>query len=392
MKKAKLLLLLFLGAIASIQAQTQTQTIDISTGTSPIGTQDPNWMYSSGSIFQPAWVAAPMPNYANPGCAQWIAPGLDPTTQQPGGFPIANWTYKREIEVDLENCNATIANIVLDFVGADDQLMDLYFNGTWLPFGNGTTISFNPGGSINRNVTHLVVDGTNTISLVVRNLVAPSPTALAVCGNLIVTKECCTTAVPENLNAFNNSVFNPFPWIPTLNDYTVSWDPVPTAIQYQVEVIFGDLTCCPGYTGGQYASSFTSTTPSVTFTTGEDCFSYRVRAQCPDGSYGPWSAYECSSSDGLVISFREKAEEQAEELPEVKTFPNPGPGAFTVEIPNAESVTYQVTNLNGQVVVNQRVENTNTVQVNLTAHPDGIYLLHVVGNDRTEVIKLVKRQ
>ena len=80
---------------------------------------------------------------------------------------------------------------------------------------------------------------------------------------------------------------------------------------------------------------------------------------------------------------------------DIKVYPNPGNGKFTVEIDNQKPLAFQlaVFDLTGKEILHkdeQPVIRCKT-SINLTSHNDGIYLLKIQTGRHQKVIKLVKQ-
>jgi len=83
------------------------------------------------------------------------------------------------------------------------------------------------------------------------------------------------------------------------------------------------------------------------------------------------------------------------QLSEVKLYPNPGSGVFTLEIPAIDNiVTISVENSLGQVIYTAVVEANQTgsaQQLNLTSATSGLYFVKITSNNETLVSKLIVR-
>lgn len=78
----------------------------------------------------------------------------------------------------------------------------------------------------------------------------------------------------------------------------------------------------------------------------------------------------------------------ANAITEVKVYPNPNNGVFVIELPLREATQVVVTNLNGQVVYQKEVSETQKLSVDLSDAASGIYLLQVVSGHDTYRTKI----
>lgn len=71
-------------------------------------------------------------------------------------------------------------------------------------------------------------------------------------------------------------------------------------------------------------------------------------------------------------------------------FPNPGNGAFTIQLSGEGSTNIVVLNMMGQVVAEQNSVTAANTTLNLTEQPAGVYLVKVVTGDHTQVKRIIK--
>jgi uncharacterized repeat protein (TIGR01451 family) len=78
--------------------------------------------------------------------------------------------------------------------------------------------------------------------------------------------------------------------------------------------------------------------------------------------------------------------------PEIIAFPNPGTGIYTIEIEAGLSqwVQFEVYNLSGRRLQQFSTAN-NRVELDLSEHPSGLYLVRAQSNEGIRYLKLVKR-
>lgn len=74
----------------------------------------------------------------------------------------------------------------------------------------------------------------------------------------------------------------------------------------------------------------------------------------------------------------------------VKVYPNPTAGEFTIELANSAVKTLEVIDLTGRVVYSTATV-TNKSKVNLSSLSNGIYYVKIQTNNSTEVVKVVKQ-
>lgn len=81
-------------------------------------------------------------------------------------------------------------------------------------------------------------------------------------------------------------------------------------------------------------------------------------------------------------------QEQKMPIP-ISLYPNPSAGIFTIETSNLQTVTINVYNVSGQIIL-QKTINQNTTLIDLTAHPEGLYLLQLINEDQIITKRIVK--
>jgi hypothetical protein len=188
---------------AELKAQVPADLIiDLTTGTGPVGTQDPIWtqvsgpsgilpaLISNGSVSEFLDITTP---YAQNECGGWISPYVvtNPmlvTTgtirKQASDGSNVDYNYIMTFNNDAV-CPVRDAVITMDFVGADNELTGFIVNGTFFPVPPG--IDFSPlTTSLTVNIPGVnIVSGVNTVEAVVHNV--SSWTAFFMCGNITVS-------------------------------------------------------------------------------------------------------------------------------------------------------------------------------------------------------------
>ncbi|MEP2937642.1 MAG: T9SS type A sorting domain-containing protein [Gilvibacter sp.] len=172
---------------------------------------------------------------------------------------------------------------------------------------------------------------------------------------------------------------------------TLSWDPVPGAVEYIVSspvagpIIFCD---CPAQVS---IIPFTVDTNSVTLTGGlaSACFVWQVTAVCADGSESPASGQMCYPNEG-------GGHGKSAALTNAMVTPNPTKGdmTFTIDANYDTNVQIEIYNFNGILIksFNERVlkEGVATITWNATGVlPKGIYFIQFKTAHETIQKKLI---
>jgi hypothetical protein len=81
---------------------------------------------------------------------------------------------------------------------------------------------------------------------------------------------------------------------------------------------------------------------------------------------------------------------------EVTLYPNPSAGnsALNLNLEKATSITLQVLDLKGAMMVQKQIElpqGTSTIPVNLTNYPNGVYTIALRMNGETRTLKMIKK-
>lgn len=72
----------------------------------------------------------------------------------------------------------------------------------------------------------------------------------------------------------------------------------------------------------------------------------------------------------------------------ISIFPNPSKGSFTVDSPISID-SYSLFNLNGQLIDENKIVSSLSVQFDLTTHPIGIYVLHIISKESINTYKII---
>ena len=125
----------------------------------------------------------------------------------------------------------------------------------------------------------------------------------------------------------------------------------------------------------------TWTTVSQTVTINAGTYSFGVYAQT-----GGWNINWINIYQGTVKSA--SAEEQAVNsgIAKIKLYPNPASDNLTIDIANATSISYVITDIQGVVVLKDKISG-NTVKVDLTTLKSGVYFVKANDSDVNKIIK-----
>src|SRR6185295_6894409 len=83
---------------------------------------------------------------------------------------------------------------------------------------------------------------------------------------------------------------------------------------------------------------------------------------------------------------------EAASLNELKVYPDPSPGIFTIEIPPAGNLSIEIRNVIGQYIFSSEEKNTpgnSKKQIDLSEEASGIYFLMVKKDDKQWIQKIV---
>ena len=171
--------------------------------------------------------------------------------------------------------------------------------------------------------------------------------------------------------------------------YTLSWSSVTGAAGYILEITYNDPTCC-STTDPEYGVSIPLSTTNYSFyaqTT--DCFSWRVRGRCPDGTFGPFTAKSCNCR---VMAKSSPVADENENLSPLNVFPVP-----TSDILEIEGAGLMVGNsLNivdgaGRLIKTIPIEDNRKTSLDVSFLETGNYYLTLTDSNGTvkEVVKFI---
>jgi hypothetical protein len=124
-------------------------------------------------------------------------------------------------------------------------------------------------------------------------------------------------------------------------DNTISWDPVPGAVDYIVEIVMNSQACCPvsdlGPTTNTYQVTGTSYLPAFPpqfpgYPMPPPCYAVRVWAKCPDGSLSMASDVICSNDMSHMRTAPLNKTEAKTGQVSLNVFPNPSSGKVFIAI------------------------------------------------------------
>lgn len=369
MKKLLFVALSVLGSFSLVTGQ--TITVDITTGNSTLGTNDPIWDAKppGASFYQPAYVASAVQGYDTDPCGEWIAHAVGPG---PNYWPLSSassgiYYYKRDFNLSLTDCENITAILDISFAAADNELISLKVNGNAVTIPTSPYIDFNPGQSIYQDISSFIQNGSNTVEVQVDNW--QSYTALQICGEIRVTEDCdCYTTAPDGLNC---------------NFNYLDWNDSYGALAYQVAVHYGHPACCEGDGSTAYSQLIDvfSGNSDYTLNPDEPCYAWQVRALCYDqpwdpSSWGPWSGIVCSCS-GWFGKTEEEISGQADQKM-ASLFPNPANASVTLQGMNGKSIV-MLLDLQGKIVMNTVVN--EGMPIDISQLKPGVYFVEAVDSD-----------
>ena len=184
-------------------------------------------------------------------------------------------------------------------------------------------------------------------------------------------REDCIVTAPTNL---------------TINGFTLSWDPVPGAIGYQVSSpSFPEISC--NCTNQVSMAPINTTNTWVVLPNGlrDRCFIWQVRARCADGSWSPISHQMC-----YTPRLDEPVEEEKEKMQETSVVPNPNNGDMSISVSTnySTNVEIEVYDFYGRIIQtfkeNVTTNHRKTINWNASSYlPKGIYFVKFKTTNQT---------
>lgn len=174
------------------------------------------------------------------------------------------------------------------------------------------------------------------------------------------------------------------------NEALLSWNSVPTATGYYVEVYDGATLFASG--------NVTGTSAVLSGTTKNKLYTWQVRANCLN-----------ATSDWATSSFNAKLDGNFDDVwEELSVMPNPGTDLVQVQwdLPLAKSIkalenvviadfntlyTVELRSLSGQVLIQEEVQNEQNMMLNISDINQGVYIIRVHNQDgQQSSLKFVK--
>jgi len=190
---------------------------------------------------------------------------------------------------------------------------------------------------------------------------------------IFMTKECALGCFTPNIitpiSIFRNFATVNWAFVPEAINYTISWRRI--GVSQWTSTTIND----PNTTAFTLSNLFCGTTYVV-----------RVRARCPFG-FTDWSEAQFTT----LPCGKEGADLTSNNI---SIYPNPNNGAFSVNFDSqdAQEVNFKLLDLTGRSIVERTYQATsgkNEVQFELNGYASGVYMLHIVLNGETKVIKVV---
>lgn len=282
-----------------------------------------------------------------------------------------------------------------------------------------TTYSWNTGATTasiniapNSNLSYMVT-GTSTLSgctgTAIQNIVVnPSPVVSIFADKVNVCKGKSATLFAYGANTYNWSTLSNSTQIvvtPTAtSSYTVigtnQFGCIGTAIQ-QVTVlpqpnINGAATSanmCVGETvtlqaTGPVGASYEWISPSVYIQAAQVVVSPNVNTTY---TLIGTDANGCTNTSNvaLTVSACTGLSSVSANNGDIKLYPNPSKGEFTLELTSALEKTIEVVDFTGRLLQSQKTSNTK-LNISINNYANGIYYVKVISNSNTQVIKVVK--
>lgn len=176
---------------------------------------------------------------------------------------------------------------------------------------------------------------------------------------------------------------------------TISWDPVPGALGYEVCKVFNDPTCCP--TGPDPIETVVVSTTNTFLTESNTnlCYTWKVRTICTDDpTFSEWSEIKCSEDctfptakssanrskliDGYPLSSASL---------EITIVPNPADEFVTISLQGSadEEITrntiLSITSAEGTEVYRGRISINSSKQIKINNLSPGLYLCTILNGD-----------
>jgi hypothetical protein len=221
------------------------------------------------------------------------------------------------------------------------------------------------------------------------------------CGTACTAQSICNKLCDESQNPGTCNGLTP-PGNLSYNSarHVFSWNPVPGATSYSVEVVLNDPNCCPGnpYDSKPHTLTIATNSHQVNFLNDFDinylpaCFSWKVIAYCPDGS-SVASQSQCAFPYSVIEHGKRDASGSKEDLGQenrnrIDMFPNPAKGMVAIDVVTAAETVLNISicDAHGKVVKTfdnlKTTDSKCTVKWNTQGVSKGIYAVKVTTQDK----------
>lgn len=256
------------------------------------------------------------------------------------------------------------------------------------------------------DITSSEVVGTSSQAEISLNTGGPcyyvKHTVTNVCGSSCASKrfcqsECddCDLPAPSGLSVDS--------------DNKLSWNLVPGATSYSIDIYVCDPACCGGTPDVASTQVVSVLAPGTAYTlTPADfasigiayvpCYAWRVFAKCPNGLRSSGSLYQCgNTSNAGMCSFGPSASLGITDRSNTAgsfsadVYPNPSQGSVTIDIQEAGDITYWISvyDNTGRLIrtFEGKGSNGSPDRWNISSLSKGIYLIQISTSDNQYIIK-----
>jgi hypothetical protein len=164
------------------------------------------------------------------------------------------------------------------------------------------------------------------------------------------------------------------------NSLYLSWAPVPGVTNYEIEINYNDPACCET-TNLPYTNVFTTASNFHIVANSGECFSWRVRSICKDGTRSAWSVTRCSCG---FHGKQEKGDVRSNTIQgkdvKVTLKPNPAEESVSIMVLNpavTDNCELVILDLSGSVVHQSSIKMNQENRIDLTSFKPGMYICNV---------------
>lgn len=173
----------------------------------------------------------------------------------------------------------------------------------------------------------------------------------------------------------------------------VTWNAVPAATEYIVEVSLNHPSCC-GNGGTIEVFTYHTTATEFYVSLGDPCISVRIGAVC--GQSVSWSQYTCNNDHwieppGSDISLKSSGNVSVtDDLTNFVAYPNPATSFLNILLPqNKTAERIQLLNMQGRVVFEQTASDQQ-LNIDCKSFPAGMYTIRITYADQSQAIQKVQ--